>query len=104
MIDTSKPKKCQKLDRPKCLNSCKRESKHNSGLTKEDIEECFGHSINNENQELVTDSFPFRQEHMWNCIILKINAPYVSLVWNKKVIATVQNLTCLISTRQRFSW
>ena len=64
LIDTSKPKKCQKLDRPKCIiNSCKRESKHNSGATKEDIEECFGPSINNENQDLVTDSFPFCQEH-----------------------------------------
>ena len=64
LIDTSKPKKCQKLDRPKCIiNSCKRESKHNSGATKEDIEECFGPSINNENQELVADSFPFWQEH-----------------------------------------
>ena len=52
------------LDRPKCIiNSRKRESKHNSGATKEDIEECFGPSINNENQELVTDPFPFYQEH-----------------------------------------
>ena len=57
LIDSSKPKKCQKLDRPKCIiNSCKRKSKHNSGATKEDIEEFFGLSINNENQELVTDS------------------------------------------------
>ena len=64
MIDTSNHKKCQKLDRPKFfINSCKRESKHNSGATKEDIEECFGPLINNENQELVTDSFPFCQEH-----------------------------------------
>ena len=45
------------------INSCKRESKHNSGATNEDIEECFGPSIHNENQELVTDSFPFYQEH-----------------------------------------
>ena len=64
MIDSSKPKKCQKLDRPKCIiNICKRESKHNSSATKEDIEEFFGPSINNENQEFVTDSFPFCQEH-----------------------------------------
>ena len=64
LIDSSKPKKCQKLDRPKCIiNSSKQESKHNSGATKEDIEEFFGPSINNENQGLVTDSFPFCQEH-----------------------------------------
>ena len=31
-----------------------------------------------------------------------INAPYVSLVWNQKVIATVQNLTCLIGIGQNF--
>ena len=70
LIDSSKPKKCQKLDRPKCIiNSCKREPKHNSGATKEDTEEFFGPSINNENQELVTDSFPFCQEH-YTCMEL----------------------------------
>ena len=54
----------QKLDRSKCIiNKCKQESKHNSGATKEDIEECFGLLISNENQELVSDSFPFCQEH-----------------------------------------
>ena len=70
LIDTSKPKKCQKLDRPKCIiSSCKRESKHNSGATKEDIEECFGPSINNENQEFVTDSFLSARNIIWSCII-----------------------------------
>ena len=64
LIVTSKPKKCQKLDRPKCIiNSCKRESKYNSGATKEDIVEWFGPSINNENQDLVRDSLPFCSEH-----------------------------------------
>ena len=70
LIDSSKQKQCQKLDRPKCIiNSCKRESKHNSGATKEDIEEFFGPSINNENQELVTDSFLSARNIIWSCII-----------------------------------
>ena len=45
------------------MNSCKQESKRNSGVTKENTEEFLGPSINNENQVLVTDSFPFCQEH-----------------------------------------